>query len=170
MTGFGPLLFAEFVAVMGAERLAANRATIDRVPFARIEAAFTATAADLTSYRQRHQAAIAAGWFLTTSMHWLRPLLLSCLARLRRPRRSRLHRPGTCAPDNTRGRATFSDCAARRSRSRRQANCRSACRSWRDRMTTAPCSPYRERSRRSLAGTRITFHNGNNGDFDGDRA
>lgn len=60
MRGFGPLLFGEFVEVMGADRLAANKATIDRVPYARIEAAFGMTAEDLVAYRGQYRAAIAA--------------------------------------------------------------------------------------------------------------
>ena len=57
MPDFATLLFGEFVAAMGRERLAAGKGSIDRVPWGRIEAAFAITPAQIEATRASHRRA-----------------------------------------------------------------------------------------------------------------
>ena len=58
MPDFATLLFGEFVAVMGRDRLSAGKASIDRVPGARIETAFSITPAQIEAARRSHHGAV----------------------------------------------------------------------------------------------------------------
>ena len=58
---FTQLLFTEFAALIGQERLEANQATIDRVPWARIQSAIGATAETLLDLQKQQRQAVAAG-------------------------------------------------------------------------------------------------------------
>lgn len=58
MPSFITLLFGEFVATMGRDRLMAGKGSIDRVPWGRIESAFTITPEQLTEARQTQLAAV----------------------------------------------------------------------------------------------------------------
>ena len=59
MPGFTQLLFADFVSVMGHERLRAGHATMDPVPWARIETSFGVEAETLVALRQRQRQAVS---------------------------------------------------------------------------------------------------------------
>lgn len=58
MPDFATLLFGEFVAVMGHDRLRAGKASIDRVPGARIETASSITPDQIEAARRSHRSAI----------------------------------------------------------------------------------------------------------------
>jgi len=58
MPDFATLLFGEFVSVMGRSRLDAGKASIDRVPGARIETAFSITPVQIEAARKSHSSAI----------------------------------------------------------------------------------------------------------------
>jgi len=58
MPDFVTLLFGEFVAVMGRERLDAGKAGIDRVPWGRIEAAYSITQDQLRAALDAHKRAV----------------------------------------------------------------------------------------------------------------
>jgi aspartyl-tRNA(Asn)/glutamyl-tRNA(Gln) amidotransferase subunit A len=60
MPVFAQLLFAEFVAVFGKDRLQAGQSTIDPVPWARIQAGFGIEAQALVTAQRVHRSAVAA--------------------------------------------------------------------------------------------------------------
>jgi aspartyl-tRNA(Asn)/glutamyl-tRNA(Gln) amidotransferase subunit A len=60
MPTFGKLLFGEFVAGFGEDRLKAQHSTIDPVPWARIQAGFDTDAKGLAAARTAQKAAVAA--------------------------------------------------------------------------------------------------------------
>jgi len=58
MPDFATLLFGEFVAAMGMERLSAGKGSIDRVPWGRIETAFAISPAQIEAARASHRQAV----------------------------------------------------------------------------------------------------------------
>jgi aspartyl-tRNA(Asn)/glutamyl-tRNA(Gln) amidotransferase subunit A len=60
MPMFAKLLFAEFVAVFGKDRLQAGQSSIDPVPWARIQACFDIEAKALATAQRAHYSAVAA--------------------------------------------------------------------------------------------------------------
>lgn len=68
MAVFVKLLFGEFVAAMGSNRLKSGRATIDPVPWARIEAGFGTDAESLVTAQRAQRAAIIAAQSLMNGL------------------------------------------------------------------------------------------------------